>query len=155
MNKDEISAQVAIEFRSIEETIGAIDDILKRASSGKVHPSDATAGATYLSQCYNGIENILKRMVRFFEATLPDGPYWHADLLMMFYDNREVDTPVPRLLDEHLFLKLTSLRKFRHVVFHGYSIKFEWDLVKENLQAIADTVRSFKKRLDIVTPTDK
>jgi hypothetical protein len=152
MNKGDISSQVAIEFRSIEETISAIDDILKRASSGNVHPSDAAAGATYLSQCYNGIENILKRMVRFFEATLPEGPNWHADLLLMFCDNREVDTPVPRLLDEHLFLKLTSLRKFRHVVFHGYSIKFEWDPVKENLQAITGTIRSFKKRLDTVIP---
>ena len=53
MNKGDISAQVAIEFRNIEETIRAIDDILKRASSGKVHPSDAVAGATYLSQ-YEG-----------------------------------------------------------------------------------------------------
>src|SRR5271157_2191478 len=152
MNKGDISAQVAIEFRSIEETIRAIDDILKRASSGKVHPSDAAAGATYLSQCYNGIENILKRMVCFFEETLPDGPSWHADLLLMFYDKREVDTLVPRLLDEQLFLKLTSLRKFRHVVFHGYAIKFEWDSVKENLHAIAGTVQSFKKRLDKVIP---
>jgi hypothetical protein len=152
MNKDDISAQVAIEFKSIEETIRAIDDILKRASSGKVHPSDATAGATYLSQCYNGIENILKRLVRFFEATLPDGPNWHADLLMMFCDNRETETPVPRLLDDDLFLKLTSLRKFRHVVFHGYSIKFEWEPVKENLHSIAGVVRSFKERLDKVLP---
>lgn len=30
MNKDDISAQIAIEFKSIEETIRAIDDILKR-----------------------------------------------------------------------------------------------------------------------------
>lgn len=94
-------------------------------------------------------------MVRFFEARLPEGSYWHADLLLMFCDNRKSDTPVPRLLDERLFLKLTGLRKFRHVVFHGYSIKFEWDPVKENLLAIADIVRSFKKRLDKVIPPGK
>jgi len=148
MNKDDISAQIAIEFKSIEETIEAIEDILKRASSGKVHPSDAAAGATYLSQCYNGIENILKRLVRFFEAKLPDGPSWHADLLLMFCNNREIETSLPKLLDDDLFLKLTSLRKFRHVVFHGYSIKFEWEPVKENLRAIADTIQVFKKCLD-------
>ena len=104
MSSNDISAQIAIEFGSIAETLKEIETIIQRADSG--------------------------------------------NLLQMFCDNREEESSLPRLLDETLFVKLTSLRKFRHVVFHGYSTKFEWEPLRGSLCTIAEIVQAFEKRAD-------
>ncbi len=84
----------------------------------------------HLHSFYNGCENILRLIARFFENDLTSST-WHTDLLkrMML----EIEGIRPRVIDRELFKKLDDFRRFRHVFRSSYS--FELDGEKLNLVA--------------------
>ncbi|HNV24605.1 MAG TPA: hypothetical protein PKH98_06940, partial [Candidatus Omnitrophota bacterium] len=62
---------------------------------------------------YGGIENILKRISRFYEVNLPSSELWHVELFKRFCDP-PLD-PLPIIFDKSLSQDLAPFRKFRHV----------------------------------------
>ena len=87
---------------------------MKIVISGEVSMRNKTAAAAFLAQFYGGIENILKRISRFYGVSLPSGNLWHVELFKRFC--KPPSEPLPLLFDRTLSEELAPYRKFRHVV---------------------------------------
>lgn len=140
----ELREDLAIEFSRLDETLEEIRLIQINETNGALSRSDITAGATYLAQCYSGIENILKRITKYNSVPLPSGSFWHVELIGMFSDGDGRDIRLPLLVDALLFPTLTTLRKFRHTVAHGYAVSFDRETVMQTLPLAERAINQFK-----------
>jgi hypothetical protein len=80
------------------------------------------------------IVNILKCRHRHYNLPLPYGETWHLDLFRRFCEPGYEGLPV--LFDKKLASVLSPLRKFSHVVHHGYGFQIEWESMSEGLNSI-------------------
>ncbi len=118
---------------------------------------EKTAAAAFLAQFYNGLENILKRISVYYSVPLPVGETWHVELFRRFC---APSYPLlPALFDATLAAALAPYRRFRHVVFHGYSFQLEWPRMVEGIGqvgglfvAITDTLVGYLQTLDVASP---
>jgi hypothetical protein len=152
MSLRDLREEVETEFCLIDETLGGIAEILERTRTSPPQRSDTTAGAAYLAQCYNGVENIFKRIVKHCGASMPQGPFWHVALLASFADGAQRGDGLPALVDSGLFPELTALRKLRHTVVHGYAVRFEWEAVSAMMTDAPHIIERF--RANVVTFLD-
>lgn len=142
MKLENLIEEIDIEFESLETVVA---ELLKlRQEVGEKNPSvrDLTAASAFLAQFYNGVENILKRFYRFLNKPLPKGADWHITLFRSFCDPPEEKLPL--LFSRQLDDKLSSFRKFRHVVHHGYGFKLEWEILKPGIDGINEIFNEFK-----------
>lgn len=98
-----------------------------------------------MAQFYTGVENILKRISRFYNVPLPKTEAWHIDLFNRFCSLSE--KPLPVLFDDALKADLTGFRKFRHVVHHGYGFQTEWERLIAGIEKIEGTFLRFKTKV--------
>jgi hypothetical protein len=71
MTFQELHEEISIEVESIEKVLQELSDLRKDTKRREPTVREKTAAATFLSQFYTGIENILKRISRFHSLTLP------------------------------------------------------------------------------------
>ena len=93
------------------------------------------------------IENILKRISRFYSVALPSGDMWHIDLFRRFCEPSL--PPLPVLFDDSLSSALAVYRKFRHVVHHGYGFQLDWDRMTEGIENAEPVFLRFKANLNM------
>jgi hypothetical protein len=132
MEIEDLREQIETELDLIRETLNRVDRL--RLKIGKEEPDDdqlAAAGA-YLANLYTGVENILKRIVKFRHLSLPEGPNWHVSLLRMFGPSAGENLPL--LIDEDLLNSMGPYLGFRHLLMHGYAIMLRWDRLGPNLE---------------------
>jgi len=105
---------------------------------------EISATALVLHSFYNGIENILIMLIKYYEGQLPNSNKWHMELLDKTFvsdENRKqiLNIDLQKTAEEYL--------KFRHFVRHtyGFMIKYEqmedlvnglevfWKNIKENI----------------------
>jgi hypothetical protein len=145
MKLEALKEEISIELENIDTVVKEI--VALRLDLGAREPTvrEKTAGAAFLSEFYNGIENILKRISHFYGVPLPTGDTWHVDLYKRFC--KPVHEPLPALFDESLESALAPFRKFRHVFFHGYGFHIEWDRMQEGIVTVDQVLVRFKARL--------
>jgi len=145
MTSDELKKESAIELELIEFILQEIELLSKDIAGREPTVREKTAAAAFLAQFYGGVENILKRISRFYSIPLPTGDTWHIDLFKRFCTPSY--KPLPLLFDESLALSMAPFRKFRHVVYHGYGFQLDWDRMKEGLENIDEVFSLFKAKL--------
>jgi hypothetical protein len=86
------------------------------------------AATSFMTQLYNGLENIMKRIAKYYNAPLPKGDDWHRALAELFLQPTEtpLNAPLPILFEGETALRVKEYRKFRHVAMHGYSFRLDW-----------------------------
>lgn len=141
----ELFEEINIELEFIETTLHELLSIHNDIEGREPTVREKTAAASFMAQFYNGIENILKRISRFYSVPLPTGETWHIELFKRFCKPSYRDLPV--LFDESLALSLAPYRKFRHVVFHGYGFQLDWERMREGIENIEALYEHFKKKL--------
>lgn len=92
-----------------------------------------------------GVENILKKLVKATGQSLPKSENWHLELFKFFCDPPTDNFPV--LFDNDLERKMANFRRFRHVVFHGYGFRLDWEMMLEGSSQLDDTFVNFKQKL--------
>ena len=142
---EELKEELSIDLESMDimvnESLSLINDIRDREPTVR----EKTAAAGFLAQFYNGLENILKRISRFYEVPLPMGDTWHIELFRRFCS--PPCPPLPLLFDDALASTIAPFRKFRHVVHHGYGFQIDWDRMKEGISLIEDVFFQIKSKL--------
>jgi len=133
VNIDLLKEEISIEFELIEKTIEEISILKKKIGNKTPTNIEKTAAAAFLSQFYSGIENILKRVCKFYNIPLPSGINWHSELLMKFHKG---ESPLPIFFDNEMIDSISPYRKFRHVFFHGYGFQLDWDRMKDGLENV-------------------
>ncbi len=146
MLDEQFRAEILLELENLDQLCKEVHKILEHSKTHSPDNISKAALGTYLAQFYNGIENILKRIAKGKEVTLPKSEQWHRELFLMFCDNGHKELPV--LFEGSLVSDMTAFRKFRHVVFHGYSFTLDWEIIATGAERIDTIFGDFKEALN-------
>lgn len=108
---------------------------------------ELAAIGTFLHNTYNGMENLLKRALRYVGTPLPQSASSHKDLLDLAVDQHIITQSLSRDLDAY--------RGFRHFFVHGYGVLLSeaqlmplaeqlprvWERFKAELTTFAESTR--------------
>ena len=144
MKLNDLRIDIETEFSLIRDTLSEINEIKFHLFDNLLSKSDVTAGATYLAQCYNGYENILKRIIKYIGFPMPSGAFWHVELLSLFIESPEHNALLPVLIRQDFFPAFTALRKIRHTVVHGYAIRLGWEFIATQFETVGKINDEFK-----------
>jgi len=135
MTKGLLKEQCEAEFENIQTVL---DELFTVAAPGKTDYSiaDMAAVATFLHNSYNGIENILKRMLSYKGLELKNAPTWHKDLLKISADSGIISNDLHDTLSDYL--------SFRHFFVHAYSFTLRWEELKPLVDGISGLIGSCK-----------
>lgn len=123
----DITRQVAAEKENVEKALDNLRDAMGRRERSVV---ELAAIATFLHNIYNGIENILKQVLKAKGTVILKSDTWHKDLL-----NLSVSLGIiPEKLSDDLYEYLT----FRHFFVHAYGFMLE----EAHLENLANNIRN-------------
>ncbi len=145
MTADELKAEVAIEFDVLRQVVNELEALRRDVAGRDPTVREKTAAAAFLAQFYSGIENILKRLSRFYGVALPAGENWHLDLFKRFCPPGQ--PPLPTLFDDALARPLGAFRRFRHVGHHGYGFQIEWERMR-GVEHVAQVLAAVHDRVE-------
>jgi uncharacterized protein YutE (UPF0331/DUF86 family) len=124
---NELLREISAEKEHISDTLRALDEAIKRTDRTIV---ELAAIATFLQNTYNGMENLLKRILKSKNISVPASESFHKDLLDLSVDNQVISVEFSRKLDQY--------RAFRHFHVHGYGIMLD----EEQLMPLAENLRN-------------
>ena len=105
-----------IEKEHIKITLRSLKLTLKR---DEITIIELAAIATFLQNTYNGIENILKRVLKYKKIHFRKSSTYHKDILNLSVNNNIITTEISKELNEYL--------AFRHFFIHGYGVMLDED----------------------------
>ena len=106
-------------LQNLSITITILDEGLQK---NKWNKHESAGMGVYLSNVYNGYENILRALINSRGIEIPRGERWHKDLL----DIAESE----RLVPDEMLTTLKGMLGFRHLQIHGYSYMFDEEQLK-------------------------
>ncbi len=101
------------------------------------------AAAVHLQHFYTSLETIFKRVIKEFEGSMPHGESWHQELLELVFI--EIENVRPPLISESIKKELSELRRFRHVVRHGYEYDLDWNQIQPLIESLDKIIPRLKK----------
>jgi len=116
----ELPAEIKAEIENIQETLKNLSKTMKRPDKTII---ELAALGTFLHNYYNGIENILKQVMKMKQITVPSGENWHKGLLSAAGENGYINEEVSDELFEYL--------AFRHYFVHSYGFMLKEQYLKE------------------------
>ncbi|HBR16560.1 MAG: hypothetical protein A3G39_09930 [Deltaproteobacteria bacterium RIFCSPLOWO2_12_FULL_43_16] len=123
------------EFENIDTVVSELFFVV-RPKKIDYSTAELAAIAAFIHNYYNGIENILKRVLLSRKMAIKDAPTWHKDLLKSSL-NKEVIT-------NDLYETLSDYLSFRHFFVHAYSFNIHWKELKPLIDNLEDTLKKFK-----------
>lgn len=139
--------EINIDLHSMKIIVKDINTLISEINNNEPDNIQKTAVGALASQFYNGIENILKRILKHTSVELPKGSNWHIELLNMFSTDNYIKNGLKLHIKEDLLAELSNYRRFRHYFFHGYSHNLNWEIIKDSVKDIADVFEDFQKVL--------
>jgi uncharacterized protein YutE (UPF0331/DUF86 family) len=130
---EELLREISAEKEYISETLNALQEALRREEKTIV---ELAGIATFLQNTYNGMENILKRILKFKGVSIPASETSHKDLLDLAVANNIVSLELSKKFDEY--------RAFRHFFVHGYGVSLD----KERLMPLAENLPNVWKEFE-------
>jgi len=146
MTIDDLREEINIELENIGKILEELAALQIEVKGRNPTIREKTAAAAFLAQFYNGIENILKRISRFYAVPLPHGDMWHVELFKRFCEPSYQS--LPALFESTLSSDLAPYRKFRHVVHHGYGFELDWDRMAEGIEKAEKVFHRFQGNLE-------
>lgn len=110
----DLTRKIAAEKENVEKALDNLKDAMGRKERSTV---ELAAIATFLHNIYNGIENILKQVLKAKGTEIPKSETSHKDLLDLSVSNGII----PEKLSDQLYEYLT----FRHFFVHAYGFMLE------------------------------
>lgn len=138
MTDQQLKEYCEAEFENIDTVVSDLFSVVKDDASEYSTPEMA-ATATFLHNIYNGLENILKRVLIFEKIEIKNTPAWHKDILKTSFEKEIIDNNLYNILSEYL--------AFRHFFVHAYSFNLDWKALKPLVNNIQDTLKMFKSSI--------
>ena len=134
---DELQKQILAEKENVEIAL----ENLKLAKSKKEKTViELAAIGTFLHNIYNGIENILKRVVVTGNVEIPVSVTWHKDLLNLSFSMG--------IISEKTCDELYKYLTFRHFFVHAYGFMLEEVYMEDLMNDIPDVWSRFLKEIE-------
>jgi hypothetical protein len=89
---------------------------------------EKSAVALLLQSFYNGIENILIIIVKYFDTKLPNGSKWHKELLEKAFEESGKHKQIFR---DDIKIILNDYMSMRHFIRHTYGFRLNWEQMQE------------------------
>jgi len=134
---DELQKQILAEKENVEI---ALENLKLAKSKNEKTVIELAAIGTFLHNIYNGIENILKRVVVASNVEIPSSVTWHKDLLNL---SLSLGIISEKTCDE-LYKYLT----FRHFFIHAYGFMLEEAYMEDLMNDIPDVWSRFLKEIE-------
>jgi len=128
----DLNRKIAAEKENVEKALGNLKDATGRKKRSTV---ELAAIATFLHNIYNGIENILKQVLKAKGTEIPKSETSHKDLLDLSVSNGII----PEKLSDQLYEYLT----FRHFFVHAYGFMLEETHLEDLANNIPDVWLQF------------
>jgi uncharacterized protein YutE (UPF0331/DUF86 family) len=135
MENQRLKEYCEAEFENIDAVITELNSVVK-SKRIKYSTAELAAIATFIHNCYNGFENILKRILKSKQIRTKDAPTWHKDLLKASLDQE--------IITNDLYETLSNYLSFRHFFVHAYSFDIRWEELKPLVDSLKNTLKEFK-----------
>ena len=145
MKPIELREEIAVDLAAMEITVDELVALQRDTAHREPTTREKTAAAAFLAQFYNGLENIFKRIYRYYGLDLPTGETWHVELFQSFCLPSHPD--LPQLFEEDLAVALAPYRRFRHVAFHSYGFQLDWSRMADGVENVENIFEQIKSSL--------
>lgn len=135
MTKQQLKEYCRAEFENIDSVLSELALVIKPKKQ-KYSVAELAAAATFIHNFYNGIENILKRVLVCLNVDTKETPTWHKDLLKTSLDKK--------IISDKLYDALLNYLSFRHFFVHAYSFTLRWEELKPLVNSLGSTLIEFK-----------
>ena len=122
--KPETIVKVEFEIFQIDKLLNETSPLLKLVHIKTPDMVETAALGLFLHSFYNGIENIIKFIIKEEHGKLPSGNKWHKELLDLCFSKTKEDK---QLFNANLQFILDDYLSFRHFIRNTYSFKINWD----------------------------
>ena len=131
--------EILIEKENIEKTLDVLREALNRTN--KTYVELSAIGAS-LHHCYSGMENIIKRIFKAQNISVPSSSSSHKDLL---------DTATQqKIISEELLNRLDKFRGFRHFFVHAYGIMLNEEELMPLAEEISEVWAQFASEIETI-----
>lgn len=126
MNPNKLKEEIEFEIDCLAETLKNVEFLSNELLEREHNIYDISAAAMLLSQFYNSIENIMKRIIKYNKISISTNSEYHIELFNLF--SQKNNQTLPLLFSDDIVNGFVILRKFRHIVRNSYS--FQIDIVR-------------------------
>jgi hypothetical protein len=130
-----------VAFEELEELFATYRPLLEKVEERPPDPIELAALAALLHSFYNGVENLLKRIVIACGERVPVGDLWHRKLL------DQASTPTddrPEIVSAAMNGRLSPYLGFRHVFRHAYTFDLQWQKMRDLVLDAEDTADALR-----------
>ena len=145
MNLEKLIEGINMEIESLEILFYDITNFPSILADRTASRYDKAAIALMLSQFFNGIESILKRILDYHSIKLKRNEQYHVEIISAFSGNSIYHLPV--IFSNEIIDGFSILRRFRHYVFNGYSFRLDWDRLSIAVESLPPLFKVFKENL--------
>ena len=139
MNEKRLSAYCRAEIENLDRLLVEIKKLTKKSSKADPTLVELAALGTFFHNFYNGIENILKRVLFAKNISVQKSPTWHKDLL----ERASKEKIISDSTRDKLFPYLT----FRHYFIHSYGFELIWREMEPLARVVEETYASFREAI--------
>ncbi len=146
----DFAEQCRLELAQLYETSTEIALLLADIQAADNHATlrNRAAAANFAQSFYSGVENILKRTSKYCGVALPKSEQWHSELAERFTTEHHQSYQLPLLLTPDITAPITILRRFRHVIMHGYAMNLDWERMSLNVELIPKVFLPFRHAVE-------
>lgn len=138
-----LQSEIETEWSRLEMLVQELQQLVANlpAHAEPSHRDKAAIGA-FLHSFYNGIENILKHLVREIDQNVPRGEGWHRALLQRM----SVAVPGIRsaILRPDTVIMLEPYLGFRHFFRHAYTFEIDWNKLQPLITHVAVVLKQVR-----------
>ncbi len=138
MTEQQLKEYCEAEFENIDTVVSDLFSVIKDDDSEYSTP-ELAAIATFIHNVYNGLENILKRVLLSWKIEIKNTPTWHKDMLKASFEKK--------IIDDDLYNALSEYLAFRHFFVHAYSFNLNWESLRPLVNNLNNTLKMFKSSI--------
>jgi hypothetical protein len=142
---ENVKQKILFEMSQINEVIDSTKPLRDLCKIRVPDIIEKSAVALLLQSFYNGIENILIIIVKYFYGKLPNGSKWHKELLEKAFEESEKHKPIFR---DDIRIILNDYMSMRHFIRHAYGFRLDWEQMQELTNGIDNIWIIVKDDLD-------
>ncbi len=138
MTEQQLKEYCEAEFENIDAVVSDLFSVIKDDDSDYSTP-DIAAIATFIHNVYNGLENILKRVLLSEQIEIKNTRTWHKDMLKTSVEKK--------IIDDNLYNTFSEYLAFRHFFVHAYSFNLNWEALKPLVNNLKNTLKMFQSSI--------
>ncbi len=138
MTDQQLKDYCEAEFENIDKVVMELVSVVKEKAD-EFSTIELAALGTFIHNFYNGVENILKRVLFYKQIEVKETSTWHKDLLRVSFESGIIPTD--------LYHNLSNYLSFRHFFVHAYSFSLNWENMKPLVESVDEILRQFKQNL--------